>query len=349
VKTPWFRAQTRSWYVDWGGQQVNLGKDPRYVDEPPKQKPKEPPKEIVEAYERLLKDGKAQERTFDEAKDQYLKHLKASDSHVKAVRLHLNWFSAFVPEDERRRVGALRMDELKKHMLTGYLQTKPKWKPNTRRYAITRILACLNHCAAEQYIPSNPLKGYKRPRVERRQEVVTQEEQEKLEAAASPSFRAFMVGLRLLGARPGELRNLLIEDCDLEQGVIKVKNKTRDQTGDQTRPIFLATEAIALIRGLIGSRTTGHVFLTPRGIPWKMDHLEQTMRRLRDDLGLGKHVSLYGFRHRYISDSINVHNINPALVAIQAGHSDLKMLLKHYLHSDVKTMREAAEKAAKKS
>jgi integrase len=35
--------------------------------------------------------------------------------------------------------------------------------------------------------------------------------------------------------------------------------------------------------------------------------------------------------------------MNPALVAIQMGHQDLRMLMKHYLHADSETMRKALD------
>lgn len=343
MKRPWMRNSDLKWYVEHNGRQVALGKDPRFTA-PPSRKPKEPPPEVEEAYRRLLAGETVTQRTFDDCMARYLAHLKATDGHVRAVRLHLGWFADF--KVKGRRIGVMRMNDLKKHMLTEYLETKPNWKPNTRRYAITRVLACLNYCAREEYIEANPLKGYPRPKVQRRETLATQEELDRLEAAASPALRAILRCLRLTGARPQELRLLTVADCDLEHSVITVKNKTRDQTGFQTRPVFLPEEAVAIIRERIGGRTEGDVFLTTRGLPWKIDHFEQTVRRTRDAAGLGKHVTAYITRHAYISRAINEADVNPAIVALQAGHTDLKMLLKHYLHTDPEAMRDAAERMA---
>lgn len=344
IKRPWFRNSDCRWYVEHLGKQVPLGKDPRF-DSAPARKPKEPPPEVAEAYRRLMAGEMVEQRTVDDCARRYLAHLKATDAHVKAVRLHLGWFADY--RVKGRRIGDLRMNDLKKHMLTDYLQDRGKsWKPNTSRYAITRVLACLNFCEREQYIEANPLKGYERPKVQRRDKLATPEELDRLEAAASPALRDILRCLRITGARPGELRSLTVADCDLENGFATVVNKTRDQTGMQTRPVFLPREAIEIIRGRIGGRTEGHVFLTPRGLPWRIDHFEQSVRRTRDAAGLGRHVTAYIMRHFFLSHAINRADANVAQVALQAGHQDLKMLMRHYLHTDPGAMREAVERMA---
>jgi hypothetical protein len=73
------------------------------------------------------------------------------------------------------------------------------------------------------------------------------------------------------------------------------------------------------------------------------------MRRLRAKLGLGKGCTLYAIRYRWTSHAINQANVNPALVAIQAGWTDLKRLMTTYLHSDTESMLKAVEQAAKRT
>lgn len=349
MNRPWYRAGTNDWVVTIAGRQVPIGKDPRFVDKRPSEKPKQPPKEIEEKYHALMsRRGLPEERTFTDACEKYLEHLDTNPENRKSSRLHLKWFGDFVPQSATKPVGKMRVGELKKHHLTEYLATKPHWKPNTRRFAITRILASLNYCTREQYILANPLKGYERPRVERRKDILTDAEFDQLCAAAFPEFRDLLICLRELGARPGELYDLKIEHCDFERGVILVKNKIKAVTGEPFRPVFLTEKAREVMKGRAGARTEGNVFLNSAGTPWDRHTGQQQMRRLRTRLGLGKGCTLYALRHRFLSAAINDNNVNIALLAVQAGHTDTKRILKTYLHTDVEAMRKAVEQAAKR-
>ena len=264
------------------------------------------------------------------------------------MRLHFKWFAALKPKYRSRPVGKLRAADLRPYMLTEYLATKPHWKPNTVRYAITRILAALNYCEMEGYIVANPLRGYKRPAVERREVIVTDAEFDRLCAAAMPEFRDLLTCMRELGTRPKKLFTARVEHVDFAGGVLMVGNKVARQTGERQRPVFLTTKALEILKRRAGERGSGPLFLNKRGGEWNRHVAQQYIRRLRDRLGMGKHVSLYSLRHLWASNAINHGNVNPALVAIQAGWTDLKRLMKTYLHEDPEAMRKAVEQAARR-
>ncbi len=69
------------------------------------------------------------------------------------------------------------------------------------------------------------------------------------------------------GLRVGELTHLLIEDLDLTGGWLYVRNKTelgwRIKTG-QERTVPLLPEVVAVLRAVVGCRTTGPVFIRER-------------------------------------------------------------------------------------
>ena len=77
----------------------------------------------------------------------------------------------------------------------------------------------------------------------------------------------FHATLAKTGMRPGELAHLLIEDLDLNQGWLHVRNKVelgwRIKTGVERR-IPLIAELIQLLRMVVGPRTAGPVFLQRR-------------------------------------------------------------------------------------
>ncbi len=126
-------------------------------------------------------------------------------------------------------------------------------------------------------------------------------------------------------------------------------NKTIKKTWQAERTITLAAGTVAFLKNLIGNRTSGHIFLTSRGRPWTQTNLKEYWKRTkrgckwREGVPVPKGVSLYTYRHTFLSRAINQANVNPALVAQLAGHTDLAMLLKHYLQEDPEALRRAVE------
>ena len=152
-----------------------------------------------------------------------------------------------------------------------------------------------------------------------------------------------MLFLAGTGVRPIELRFARVEKCDLEKGVLMVRNKTRKKTGAQERPVFLSTKMTELSRSIIGERTEGWLFLNSKGGQWTQTAFEHRLQRLCADLGITFGATLYSFRHGWGSEAINDRRMNPAMAAIQMGHTDLKQLMKTYLHADSEAMRKALD------
>jgi integrase len=84
----------------------------------------------------------------------------------------------------------------------------------------------------------------------------------------------------------------------------------------------------------------------PYGKQWTRTALQHRLEKLCAKLGITKGATLYSFRHGFASTMINDRRMNPTLVAIRLGHSDLKMLLKTYLHSDSEAIRKALDDAS---
>lgn len=336
MKRPWFRRSNCTWYLESEhGKQIPLGKDERFKA-PPKESPKEPPPAIQKKYlEAMQRQAEPEDRTLSFCVRQFLDYSSdTSRANRKRAERYLTDFLDVT--------GDIKVSTLKRHHLTSYLKANEAkgWKQNTRRDIMARIHACLNYCETEGWIVKNPLRGkLKLPAVQRREEVMSVEDRKKVLDASEGCFRAFLSALSETGCRPKELRTALIEKCDLEKGVLLVTNKTRNKTGVIERPVYLSRKMIELCRELIGDRTGGEIFLNSKGTPWTQTALEHRIQKLCAELGVTHGATLYSFRHGWASDAINRRNINPALVAVQLGHSDLKMLMKHYLETDAAEIR----------
>jgi integrase len=313
-----------------------LGHDNRFTS-PPKEKPKEPPPSVQKEYLAIMqRQGGTQDQTLRFCVDEYVRSLEAC---VEKTRKRARYFlDLFVAE-----VGDMPVSKLKKHHVTTVLKGKD-WKPNSVYSFVSQIDTCLNYCEREDWIPKNPLRGkLQKPSIERRQEVMTAEDRDRVLAAAEGCFRDALMFLSGTGCRPIELRFARVEKCDMGKGIIMVRNKTRKKTGNHERPVFLSTQMIELCRRLIGDRKDGWLLRNHFGNQWTQTAFEHRLTKLCGKLGISHGAALYSFRHRWASEAINDRRMNPAMVAVQLGHTDLKMLLKTYLHSDHEAMRKALD------
>lgn len=336
MSRPFMRSNSIIWYAKVDGKQVPLGKDPRYKS-PPKVKPKEPPAEILKTYHALMQaQGRPEDRTLSFCIDQYLASLKACEPDtIYRARHFLGIF--------RESAGDLKASQIRVHHIDRALEGKD-WKPNSVHAFITRIEACLNHCVRKGWIEKNPIKGMvDKPTPERREEIMSAEDRARCVEQAPEPFKSALIFLAETGVRPIELRFARIEKCDLAKGVLMVRNKTRKKTGKQERPVFLSTRMIELCGRLVEGRGEGWLFLNSKGTQWTQTAFEHRLQKLCAKLGITRGATLYSFRHGWGSEAINEKGINPALVAIQMGHTDLKQLMKTYLHADHKAMRDALD------
>ncbi len=167
---------------------------------------------------------------------------------------------------------------------------KLDWKPNSIHAFIARIDACLNYCDLMGWIEINHLKGkLKKPTPERREEIMSTEDRQRVLDASDGCFRAVLMFLSETAVRPIEAREARIEKCDLDKGVLLVPNKTKKKTKMKERPVFLSSKVSELCRTQIGNRTEGYIFLNSKGGKWTRTATgappAEVMRRARDHQG----------------------------------------------------------------
>ncbi len=337
MRKPFFRSDCWTWYLETpGGKQLNLGKDERYSS-PPKVKPKEPPPSIQKKYLAAMQSqAEPEDRKLSFCASKYIESLAGCEPN--SIRRSLDYVERFV-----EFTGDPKVSKLKAHHVTEFLKGKP-WSDNTIRQVIITINACLNHCVRQDWIDRNPIKGkVPMPLAHRREDIMSAEDSDRLIDAAPEPFKSVLVFLAGTGCRPIEARELLIEKIDIDKGIAMVPNKTRKKTGNQERPVFLSTAMIELVERVMRGRAEGRLFLNPDGRAWKGDTLRKRMERLCASLGIEYGARMYSSRHNFISDAINKKGINPAMVAIQSGHKDLKMLINVYLHHNHEAMRKALD------
>ncbi len=204
---------------------------------------------------------------------------------------------------------------------------------------LTVLKAALNHaldrCRAssgEAWQSVKPFRGVGKARVR----FLSKEEQVRLVNACPMEFRSLIQGALLTGARYGELSRMRVEDFNATAGTVFIA----ESKSGKPRHVVLTVEGCALFTEMTAGRHAGDlVFL--RG---------EVERRKREDLGNAwghsdqarlmreackaarlEQLTFHELRHSYASMLVNA-GCPLAYVAAQLGHSDTRMVEKHYGH-----------------
>src|SRR5262249_24056738 len=145
-------------------------------------------------------------------------------------------------------VGELRVSELKPFHVTKWLDSHSGWK-TARRGAIVGVKRAFNWAVAEELLAENqnPVKRIRKPRMPRRERLLTADEQTAIYGTASDeAFRQFLTALRESGARPGEVSRVTAEMVDLEAGTWTFSDHTTKSKTGRSRVVFLTPRLIEI-------------------------------------------------------------------------------------------------------
>jgi integrase len=284
-----------------------------------------------------------------------------------AMRDYLHWLEMHrkTSGGDRVRVNALILPELGKMELRrltadrirSWLQTMamrparlrtrkgspPKFRPmmtdpeavRRRRSTANRTLsvlkAGLNHAwregradSDEQWRRVRPFREVDAARVR----YLTTDDARRLLDACETSFRPFVHGALLTGARYGELAALRVEDVDATNGTIHIR---RSKSGTD-RHIVLNAEGVHLFEELCAERGRSEfVFAKQHGKPWGKSHQHRPFRDACKRAGIVPAITFHELRHTWASLSI-MAGAPLIVVAKNLGHSDTRMVERHYGH-----------------
>lgn len=244
--------------------------------------------------------------------------------------------------------------ELKPFHVDRWLAEHPTWAAaDSRRAAIAAIKRVFNWAVEKGYIDRSPLIGVKKPTGNRREQLVAEDQHALMmqaeDAGRKPGkraaklgikpknraacFRQVLIALKHSGARPSMVASVRVEDVSADRTYwVMQKHKTRKKTG-KPLIIFLSPCLQTITRLAIGNRTSGPLFVNSRGRPWNANSIDQRIVTLRRKLDLPEETVPYAYRHTFLTSALQ-NGVGLATAAELAGHSDLKMLAKHYAHLD---------------
>jgi integrase len=143
-----------------------------------------------------------------------------------------------------------------------------------------------------------------------------------------PDFRRLVRGALETGARYGELMLLKVSDFNSDSGTITI----RQSKSGKPRHVFLTVEGISFFRLLaVGRAGPESMFLKDDGQPWKKDHQKVPMAEANKRSGITPPINFHGLRHTWASHAV-MNGVPLMVVAKNLGHSDTRMVEKHYGH-----------------
>jgi integrase len=169
-------------------------------------------------------------------------------------------------------------------------------------------------------------------------------EAKRLVNACPPDFRALVRGALFTGARYSELSRLDVADFNADSGTVMVR---QSKTG-RPRPIYLTDEGKRFFEAKTAGRAGGAPML-PRadGGRWGRAHQRRPMVEACAAARIDPPISFHGLRHTWASLAV-MAGVPLQVVAANLGHSDTRMVEKHYGHlSDAFIAKAIRDKAPK--
>jgi integrase len=150
----------------------------------------------------------------------------------------------------------------------------------------------------------------------------------RLTNACPPDFRALVTAALLTGCRYGELSAMTGEDFNSDAGTIRV----RTSKSGRPRHVVLTQEGRDFVAGLAaGKPGSAHLFIRANGKPWAKSEQQRPLAAACAAARIEPAVNFHGLRHTYAS-RLAMRGVPLAVIAAQLGHSDTRMVEKHYGH-----------------
>lgn len=190
------------------------------------------------------------------------------------------------------------------------------------------ILRCFNWGVGEELIPNHALSKIRKPRGNRRDRYLADEEFQLMLRCTNPKnnhrrgaeFRRLLFAMDFTFCRPGELCRLKWTDIKWDQNVAVLEvHKTSRATG-QPKIIAIVPKMKRLLEWIKQRTKSDYVFLNSRGLPWTVNAINQRVQHIRERAGFGKDVVPYTLRHRAATNSV-LRTGNLKMTSLLLGHS----------------------------
>jgi integrase len=175
-----------------------------------------------------------------------------------------------------------------------------------------------------------------------RPQYLTHDQSRRLINATQGAFRTLAQAGLLTGGRYGELAALEVRDFNPDVGTLHV----RVAKGGKGRHIELTEEGIEFFSSLTAGRPGSEPMLgRPEGSRWGKSHQTRPMLEACKRAGIVPAVGFHTLRHTYASLAL-MAGATPLVIATNLGHTDTRMVEKHYGHLPQSHVRDEIRRTA---
>jgi integrase len=204
-------------------------------------------------------------------------------------------------------------------------------RKSTANRILTILKAALNKAWREGRAPSDaawrrvePFENVDTARVR----YLTLPEATRLLNGSAPDFRRLVRGALESGARYGELMVLKVADFNPDSDTIAI----RQSKSGKPRHVVLTDEGATFFRSITTGRAgSSFLFLKEDGNAWLKDHQKEPMGEANERAKIDPPINFHGLRHTWASHAV-MNGVPLMVVAKNLGHSDTRMVEKHYGH-----------------
>jgi integrase len=331
---PFYRKQTKSWYVQLGKKQHNLGSDKTAA---------------MTAYYTLMA-GKQELADSSQVVAVLRKFLEWNKKH-RAAGSH-KFYSRPILSFAQHVGDALTVANLKNSHVTDWIDAAYAGQSSTyRRNAIRAVQRAFNWAVDEGDLSANPIKTYKKPAARSRDAILEPADWEKVAEYLrkwSGEFLDYATILRATGCRPQEARQIEARHLDKAKRCLVFERDESKGNSDAKqvarRVVPLSDEAFTLCAKLALCYPSGPIFRNQDGEPWTRRAVGKHFERIARKTGVK--ISAYVLRHTFATQAL-MNGLDPITVATLMGHKDLKQLMETYQHLNKQTdyLRQAMAKA----
>jgi integrase len=341
IPKPFYRRQTKTWYVQLGKKQHNLGPD----QEKAKQK-----YHVLMTGRQVASDS-ASAATIIGAFLVWSREQSEDSTHEFYSRPLLSFVQS---------IGtSLCVGALKPFHVTHWLGERYKGKSdNYRRNAIRAVQRAFNWAVREGYIEKSPVRACIKPGATPRDVLISPELWNQLVAVLQTrgkpgqAFLDLLMLMRHTGCRPLEARTAEARHLDRKDRCLVFERKVRRNGAERNeskgglvrRVVPLTDEAFEMCSRLAKKNPNGPIFRNGKGNPWDRGQMKQWFKRIDGSRKTGRgtkrpserpkldvRLSAYAIRHTWATEALT-RGVDVVSVATIMGHEDLKQLMETYQH-----------------
>ena len=285
--------------------------------------------DALDAYLASLDPGKTTRRDFECRADAFIRPMLGNTEMGRlSFRQIRDWHQRLAAQPARIRT---RVGQEQKYKGPPTTPEEVRKRRHSANKVLTILKAALNRAYEEGRATSDdawrrvkPFPNVDHPRVR----YLDKEQARTLVEKCDDDFGLLVQAALLTGCRYGELTRLQIADFDERSRSIHVQ---QSKSG-KARKVYLQDEGIKFFKRLIRDRGSDErMFLRSDGTPWKEAHQARRTRSACEEAGITPPISFHALRHTYASHLV-MDGVILKVVAENLGHSDTRMVEKHYTH-----------------